>query len=96
MTAFDPNTNRIELGDEVQDTISGVKGIAIGKTTWITGCANIQIKPQGVDRDGKPCESFAADEPVVKVIKKGKIKLQEPQTPKERGGPAHGTPKRSY
>lgn len=90
-------TQRIELGDEVQDTISGVKGIAIGRTQWITGCDNIQIKPQGVDRDGKPCESFAADEPVVKVIKKAKIKLQqEAPTPRERGGPSYGNAKRSH
>jgi hypothetical protein len=87
---------RIELGDEVQDTISGVKGIAIGRTRWITGCDNIQIKPQGTDRDGKPCESFPADEPVVKVIKKAKIKLQDPQSPRQRGGPSYGSPKRTH
>lgn len=87
---------RIELGDEVQDTISGVKGIAVGRTTWITGCDNIQIKPQGVDRDGKPCDSFAADEPIVKVVKKAKIKVQQAQTPKDRGGPAYGNAKRSH
>ena len=87
---------RIELGDEVQDTISGVKGIAIGRTTWITGCDNIAIRPQGTDRDGKPCDFFSADEPVVKVIKAGKVKVQAPQTPRERGGPAYGTAKRTY
>jgi hypothetical protein len=87
---------RIELGDEVQDTISGVKGIAIGRTTWLTGCDNIQIKPQGTDRDGKPCESFAADEPVVKVTKKAKVTVQQPQTPRERGGPSYGQARKSH
>lgn len=87
--------SRIELGDEVQDTLSGVEGIAIGRTTWITGCDNIQIKPQGTDRDGRPCETFGADEPVVKVIKKQKITLQTAQAPRERGGPTYGAAKRS-
>lgn len=87
---------RIELGDEVRDTISGVKGIAIGRTTWITGCDNIQIRPQGVDRDGNPCSTFAADEPIVEVVEKAKVKLQEAQASRERGGPSYGAPKRSY
>jgi hypothetical protein len=86
---------RIELGDEVQDTISGVKGIAIGRTTWITGCDNIQIKPQGAGEHGGPHDTFAADEPVVKVIKRAKVSVALAQTPRDKGGPAYGVAKRS-
>lgn len=88
-------SERVELGDEVVDLISGVKGIAVGRTTWLTGCDNIQIKPQGVDRDGAPCQSFAADEPVVRVLTKGKVTLTAPKTPRERGGPSYGVARSS-
>lgn len=83
---------RIELGDEVRDTLSGVTGIAIGRTTWITGCDNIQIRPQGM-HDGRPIDTFAADEPIVEIVEKAKVKVQVAQTPRDRGGPSYGAAK---
>jgi hypothetical protein len=79
---------RIELGDEVQDLITGIKGIATGRTTWLTGCDHIQIQPQGSNKDGGRMESIACDEPMVKVVKAGKVKAVVAETPRDRGGPA--------
>jgi len=36
---------KIKLGDKVKDTITGIQGIAIGRTTWLTGCDRITIQP---------------------------------------------------
>ena len=39
------------LGKEVQDIVTGVKGICIGKVTWLFGCNQYSIQPQS-DCDG--------------------------------------------
>lgn len=68
-------TPTVYLGDEVEDTISGFKGVALARTTYITGCDRILVQPK-VDKDGKlgQCESF--DITVIKVTKKGPKHLE--------------------
>jgi len=63
---------KINLGDKVQDTITGFKGIAVSRTTWISGCDRIGVQPV-VDKDGKMPESQTFDEPQLKLIVKKKI-----------------------
>lgn len=62
----------INLGDRVKDTITGIKGIVIGKTDWLYGCRRIVIQPEEA-KDGKPAESFSVDEPQVVLVKAGVI-----------------------
>lgn len=57
----------IQLGDEVRDTITGFKGIAVARTNWIHGCARITIQPK-VKKDGKMEEPQSFDEPAVEVL----------------------------
>jgi hypothetical protein len=61
---------KVELGDLVEDTITGFKGIAIGRTKWIHGCTRIVIQPQEL-KDGKPIDPIAFDLPTVRVLSKG-------------------------
>lgn len=75
--------NKINLGDEVVDTITGFKGIAIGRTTWITGCDRISVQPKGVNKEGKLFETQSFDEPMLEVVKAKKIKEGTHKT----GGP---------
>lgn len=42
----------INLGDTVRDTITGFKGTAVAKTTWIHGCDRVTVQPT-IDNDGK-------------------------------------------
>lgn len=72
----------IELGDEVQDTITGFKGTVVAITKWISGCDRINVQPR-VGKDGKIPDSCAFDEPQVKVLKKKKAKEGSHKT----GGP---------
>lgn len=75
--------SKIQLGDLVEDTVTGFKGIATARTTWISGCDRINVQPVGVDKTGKTYESLSFDEPLLKIIKKQKAKEQSHKT----GGP---------
>ena len=73
----------IQLGDEVKDTITGFKGIAIAITHWIAGCDRINIQPKGMNKDGQTFDVQSFDEPLVEIIKKKKVKEASHST----GGP---------
>lgn len=62
----------IPLGSEVKDKVTGFRGVAIGRTEWLTGCATIIVKPK-VDKDGKVPESQTVDEPLLDVLKSPKF-----------------------
>ena len=59
----------IKLGYEVEDIVSGFKGIAIARTDWLYGCVRICIQPSAVD--GKLPDSVSFDEPQLKILSKG-------------------------
>lgn len=65
----------IELGDYVQDTVTGFKGVAVARTQWLYGCSRINIQPK-IDKDGKLGDTISFDEPSLIILKKkvqGKI-----------------------
>ena len=65
----------INLGDEVKDTVSGFKGIATARHSYLQGCDRISVQPP-IDKDGKHPDSCGFDEPQLKVTKEAKIKRQ--------------------
>jgi len=73
----------IKLGSKVKDPISGLIGIAVGRTVWLHGCARITVQPVGVDKQMKPYESLSVDEPQLIVITPKKVKEGKHKT----GGP---------
>jgi len=60
---------QIQLGDEVKHTITGVKGIATARTTYISGCDRITIN-QKVNKDGTLPEGMQFDEPELVIVKR--------------------------
>ena len=64
---------KIKLGDEIEDIVTGFKGIAIAKTSWLYGCDRITIQPK-VDKDGKCPDNQTFDEESVRLVKKEKVK----------------------
>lgn len=76
----------IELGDEVQCEVTGLKGIAVARITHLTKCTQIHIQPK-VDKDGKHVEGWYIDEPMLNVVTKGKIKPPVIQPGQKAGGP---------
>ena len=65
----------INLGDEVEDMVSGFKGIVVARHSYLQGCARVSIQPI-VDKDGRLPESRTFDEPQLKCIAVGKVKRQ--------------------
>lgn len=80
----------IELGISVKDKITGLTGVAVARTEYLTGCARISIQPTEV-KDGKTAEWVTLDEGQLDVVKdKEKIVLNEVRAAssrQERGGP---------
>lgn len=73
----------ITLGDEVKDSVTGIRGIAVCRMTWLHGCDRIIIQPAGLTKDGKPFENYTTDEPQIVVLKKKKVEQGKHLT----GGP---------
>lgn len=68
---------KIELGDEVRHKYSGFKGIAVCRSTYLSGCDRITIMPK-TGKDGKLGDNCSFDEPEIEIIKKGKApKIKE-------------------
>lgn len=74
---------KINLGDKVKDTVTGFKGIAVGRTVWLHGCSRIVVQPEGLTKDGKLFETQSFDEPQLVVITSAKKKEGTHKT----GGP---------
>ena len=73
----------VKLGQKVRDKITGLEGIAIGRTEWLHGCVRISIQPQEL-RDGKMLDVVSIDEPQLDVIEEKKLKPSPTTGP---GGP---------
>jgi hypothetical protein len=62
-------TGTVMLGDTVEDTVSGFKGVVFAITDWLYGCRRITVQPNGM-HEGKPVDQVTFDEPMLKVILK--------------------------
>ena len=59
----------VELGDTVQDTITGLVGVVVSETTWLYGCVRLLIQPT-LDKDGKVPDTYAMDKPQARLLSK--------------------------
>lgn len=75
------------LGDLVIDKVSGIKGIAIGRTTWLYGCERVTIQPVGKNEHGGPIDAFSVDTPQIEVIKAAQAKSDPKPIERRTGGP---------
>jgi hypothetical protein len=77
----------VNLGDKVKDVVTGLTGIAVGRTQYLQGCTRVAVQPQEL-KDGKPVEASWFDEPQLEIIEAGAIKPKGEKTYKP-GGPAY-------
>jgi hypothetical protein len=86
-----PKKEKIELGDEVKDLVTGFKGIAVSITRYISGCDRIGVKPPYKLKEAKQPEELWFDSNQLIVVKKEKVKLENTNTVKKmktkKGGP---------
>lgn len=81
---------KIELGSKVRDSVTGFTGIAMGRSTFMTGCDRIGIQPP-VGDDGKLPEAQWFDEPLVDVLAPP---ADRAPVDRDIGGPMPSTPTR--
>lgn len=79
----------VNLGDKVRHKVTGLEGIAIGRTDYLFGCVHVCVQPQ-VIKDGKPADAFWTDESGLAVIEAGAVKREEPEPAERPGGPMLG------
>lgn len=63
---------KINLGDEVKDNITGFKGIVVSAHHYLHGCRRLSVQPKLIKGDLK--ESHTFDEPQLILLKKAKVK----------------------
>ena len=63
--------NKIELGMNVRDKITGFEGMATAKIQCITGCLRIQVSPKAKDKDVIPSDGIEIDETMLEIIDNG-------------------------
>lgn len=82
------------MGKEVEDIVTGFKGIVTGKITWLFGCNQYNIMSKS--KDGSPKgEEIWVDEGRLKVLGNG-IRPQEVQADSGKRGAGSSTPSRMY
>ena len=80
-----PN-GKVELGDQVEDVVSGFKGIVMARTEWLNGCARIVVQPK-VGKDRKMPDNACFDEPQLKIIKRANTPKPVRKQRASTGGP---------
>lgn len=73
MAKTSTNPSGIQLGDRVEDRISGLSGIVTGFYQFLYGCERVSVTPQE-HKDGKPAESFTVDAAQCEVIEPQAVK----------------------
>lgn len=76
------DTSDIQLGDEVEDMVSGLRGVVTGKSVVLNGCTRISIQPK-YEKEGKLPKPECFDIGRVKKITDKKVEQGQTQT----GGP---------
>jgi len=61
----------INLGNKVRNTINGFSGMAIARTEFLHGCAQIMVESSEL-KDGKPVESQVFDEQNLETTEEAK------------------------
>ncbi len=77
----------VELGDIVKDKVTGFKGVVVGVTNWLYGCARAIVQPEGVNKDGKTYDNQSFDVPQLEVVKKAKVIVAPIPKNEKTGGP---------
>lgn len=80
-----------DLGDEVLDPISGVKGTVTGRCDFLNGCTRMCVQPK-LDKDGTMVTAEWFSGPRLKVTKKKSKPIPPPE--KRPGGPMMKLPPR--
>lgn len=65
------------LGDELEDSITGFKGVATARIQYLNGCLQYCIQPRSLNENGIPSESRYYDEAQLLLKKAAKTIITE-------------------
>jgi hypothetical protein len=68
---------KFNLGDEVADKVTGLKGIVVAYTKWITGCDTVTVQPQGLNGNGESFNTETLDVNIAELVKKKSVKIEK-------------------
>lgn len=80
---------KISLGDEAKDTITGFSGIVVAVTKWLHGCERVTIQPKSL-HDGSPIEPRTFDAPQCELVTPKAQPVGDPRTGGPRPEPSRG------
>jgi hypothetical protein len=83
---------KVELGSKVRDMITGLEGVVMARTEYLTGCAHIAIMPQKLTDKGEIPEYQWIDETRAEILSDNAVKLKEPAKKDSLGGPEPNAP----
>lgn len=84
---FKKETNfKLNLGDEVEDIITGYSGIIVSRSQWLHNCNTYGVRSRKL-KDDKPIETHWFDEPQLQVLSKKVIEEK-----RDTGGPCQAVP----
>lgn len=69
----------MKLGDRAKDKITGLKGILTGRASYLTGCEQWLITPEGVKENGEIKEGYWFDVMRIAVTKSGAVNIPRPR-----------------
>lgn len=84
-------SDKIELGDLAEDTITKYRGVVVGFTKHLTGCDRYTLQSQDI-KDGKIPDAYTFDVTTVTLIERGAVKPARrveplPEPVRKAGGP---------
>lgn len=77
---------KLDLGDEVEDIITGFRGVVVCRSQWLHNCNTYGVKSKEL-KEGKPMETQHFDEPQLEVLAKKIVKEK-----RDTGGPCEMVP----
>ena len=67
---------KFELGSRLKHKITGFKGVVTGRHEWLSNCNTYSLRPEKLDKEGKPLDTVAFDEPELEEVDKKKKKFK--------------------
>lgn len=72
------DTARLSLGDSARHAITGFTGIVVARVSFLTGCDQVCLQPQGLSEKGELFESRYFDEPYVDLVARNVVPDRTP------------------
>ncbi len=82
----------IKMGDTVTDVVTGLKGVATGIASYLTGCDQVLVNPKAA-KDGSYKDGVWFDVTRLKKLKGAALKLPAQPAGAKTGGPQHSPPR---